>query len=81
MKKIFIILKTNIKKVLLTLFLFLIATILFFPETLLQIDKVNKLVKGLGFQLDYIQAVAFLSVQVSMKMMDHLYSNIREVAY
>ena len=57
MKKIFIILKTNIKKVLLTLFLFLIATILFFPETLLQIDKVNKLVKGLGFQLDYIQLV------------------------
>ena len=57
MKKIFIILKTNIKKVLLTLFLFLIATILFFPETLLQIEKVNKLVKGLGFQLDYIQLV------------------------
>ena len=55
MKKFFIILKINIKKILLISFLFLISTILFFPEHFLKLDKVNKLVKNLGFELNYIQ--------------------------
>ena len=55
MKKFFIILKINIKKILLISFLFLISTILFFPEHFLKLEKVNKLVKNLGFELKYIQ--------------------------
>ena len=55
MKKLFIILKKNIKKILLISFLFLISTILFFPEHFLKLDKVNKLIKNLGFELNYIQ--------------------------
>ena len=55
MNKIFIILKINIKKILLISFLFLISTILFFPEHFLKLDKVNQLVKSLGFELSYIQ--------------------------
>ena len=55
MKKFFIILKINIKKILLTSFLLLISTVLFFPEHLLKLEKVNKLVKNLGFELNYIQ--------------------------
>ena len=57
MKKFFIILKINIKKILLTLFLLLISTVLFFPEYLLKLEKVNKLVKYLGFELNYIQVL------------------------
>ena len=57
MKKFFIILKINIKKILLTLFLLLISTVLFFPEYLLKLEKVNKLVKNLGFELNYIQVL------------------------
>ena len=56
MKKFFI-LKINIKKILLTLFLLLISTVLFFPEYLLKLEKVNKLVKNLGFELNYIQVL------------------------
>ena len=55
MKKYFIILKINIKKILLFSFLFLISIILFFPEHILKLDKVNELVKNLGFKLNYIQ--------------------------
>ena len=55
MKKFFIILKINIKKILLISFLFLISTILFFPEYFLKLEKVNKLIKTLGFELNYIQ--------------------------
>ena len=57
MKKFFIILKINIKKILLTLFLLLISTVLFFPEYLLKLEKVNKLIKNLGFELNYIQVL------------------------
>ena len=57
MKKFFIILKINIKKILLTLFLLSISTVLFFPEYLLKLEKVNKLVKNLGFELNYIQVL------------------------
>ncbi len=57
MKKFFIILKINIKKILLISFLFLVATILFFPEHFLKLDKVNQLVKNLGFELNYIQVL------------------------
>ena len=55
MKKFFIILKINIKKILLISFLFLISTILFFPEYFLKLEKVNKLIKNLGFELNLIQ--------------------------
>jgi cell division protein FtsQ len=55
MKKLFIILK--IKKILLISFLLLISTVLFFPERLLKLEKVNKLVKNLGFELNYIQVL------------------------
>ena len=55
MKKFFIILKINIKKILLISFLFLISTIIFFPEHFLKLEKVNKLIKTLGFELNYIQ--------------------------
>ena len=55
MKKFFIIFKINIKKILLISFLFLISTVLFFPEYFLKLEKVNKLVKTLGFELNYIQ--------------------------
>ncbi len=55
MKKNFMILKINIKKILLISFLLLIFTILFFPEHLLKLDRVNKLIKNLGFELNYIQ--------------------------
>ena len=57
MKKFFIILKINIKKILLISFLFLIPIILFFPEHLLKLDKVNKLFKNLGFELNHIQVL------------------------
>ena len=57
MKKFFIILKINIKKILLTSFLLLISTILFFPEHLLKLEKANKLIKNLGFELNYIQVL------------------------
>ena len=55
MKKLFIILKINIKKILLTLFVFLISTIIFYPETLLKFNQVNSLIKYLGFELNYVQ--------------------------
>ena len=55
MKKFFIILKINIKKILLISFLFSISTILFFPEHFLKLEKVNNLIKNLGFELNYIQ--------------------------
>ena len=55
MKKFFNILKINIKKILLISFLLLIFTILFFPEHFLKLEKVNKLFKNLGFELNYIQ--------------------------
>ena len=54
MKKLFIILKINIKKILLTLFVFFISTIIFYPETLLKFNQVNNLIKYLGFELNYI---------------------------
>ena len=57
MKKFFIILKINIKKILLISFLLLISTVLFFPEHLLKLEKVNKLIKNLGFELTYIQVL------------------------
>ena len=57
MKKNFMILKINIKKILLISFLLLIFTILFFPEHLLKLDRVNKLIKNLGFELNYIQVL------------------------
>ena len=55
MKKFFIIFKINLKKILLISIVFLISTILFFPEYFLKLEKVNKLVKNLGFELNYIQ--------------------------
>ena len=55
MKKFFNVLKINTKKILLISFLFLISTILFFPEHFLKLEKVNKLFKSLGFELNYIQ--------------------------
>ena len=55
MNKFLIILQINIKKILLISFLFLISTILFFPEYFLKLEKVNKLVKNLGFELIYIE--------------------------
>ena len=55
MKKFFIILKINIKKILLISFLFLISLILFFPEHILKLDKVNEFVKNLGFELNHIK--------------------------
>ena len=55
MKKFFIVLKINTKKILFISFLCLISTILFFPEHFLKLDKVNKLIKNLGFELNYIQ--------------------------
>ena len=57
MKKFLIILNINIKKILLISFLFLISTILFFPEYFFKIEKVNKLIKNLGFELKYIQVL------------------------
>ena len=55
MKKFFIIVKINIKKILLISFLFLISIILFFPEHLLKLDKVNRMIKSLGYELSYIE--------------------------
>ena len=54
MKKFFIILKINIKKILLISFLLLIPTVLFFPEHILKLEKVNKLiiVTGKGLHSD-----------------------------
>ena len=57
MKKFFIILKINTKKILLISFLFLIFTVLFFPEHLLKLDRVNNLIKNLGFELKYVQVL------------------------
>ena len=57
MKKFFIILKINIKKILLISFLFLISTILFLPEHFLKLDEVNKVIKNLGFELNDIQVI------------------------
>ena len=57
MKKFFIILKINIKKILLISFLLLIPTVLFFPEHLLKLEKVNKIIKNLGFELNHIQVL------------------------
>ena len=57
MKKLFIILKINMKKILLISFLFFISITLFFPEYFLKLDKVNELVKNLGFELNYIQVL------------------------
>ena len=57
MKKIFIIFKINIKKIFLISSLFLISSILFFPEHFLKLDKINKLVKNLGFELNHIQVL------------------------
>ena len=65
MKKFFIILKINIKKILLISFLFLIPIILFFPEHLLKLDKVNKLFKNLGFELNHIQVLGKSEFSVS----------------
>ena len=62
MKKLFIIFKINTKKILLTLSLLLIFTILFFPEHLLKLDKVNKMVKSLGFELNYVEVLGNESV-------------------
>ena len=55
MKKLFIKFKINIKKILLITFLFLISIILFFPEHILKLNKVNVLFKNLGFELNYIE--------------------------
>ena len=55
MKKFFIILKINIKKILFISSLLFISTILFFPEYFLKLEKVNKLIKNLGFELNLIQ--------------------------
>ena len=57
MKKFFIILKINIKKILLISFLLLISIVLFFPEHLLKLEKVNKIIKNLGFELNHIQVL------------------------
>ncbi len=57
MKKFFIVSNINIKKILLISFLSLISAILFFPEHFLKLDKVNKFVKSLGFELNYIQVL------------------------
>ena len=62
MKKLFIIFKINIKKIVLISSLALISTFLFFPGYFLQLDKVNKLVKNLGFELNYIQVLGNKSV-------------------
>ena len=62
MKKFFIILKINIKKIFLISFLLLISTLLYFPEHFLKLNKVNKLVKNLGFSLNYIQVSGNKSV-------------------
>ncbi len=55
MKNIFTILKINLKKILLISLLFLLSSIIFYPETLLKISTVNKLIKDLGFKLNHIQ--------------------------
>ena len=57
MKNIFNILKINLKKILLISFLFLMSSILFYPEIFLKINTVNKLIKDLGFQLNTIQVI------------------------
>jgi len=62
MKKLFFILKINIKKILLVSFLLLISITLFFPEHLLKLDTVNKLIKNLGFELNYVQVLGNKSV-------------------
>tara|TARA_B100000886_G_C20409188_1_gene486220 strand:- start:219 stop:992 length:774 start_codon:yes stop_codon:yes gene_type:complete len=55
MKIILINFKTHLKKILIILFLLIILPILFFPENFLKLNKVNGLIKGLGFELNYIQ--------------------------
>ena len=62
MKKLFIFLKINMKKILLISSLSLISIILFFPEYFLKLDKVNNLVKNLGFELNVIQVLGNKSV-------------------
>ena len=62
MKNFFIIFKINIKKILLISFLLLISTILFFPEYFLKLEKVNRLVKNIGFKLNYIEVLGNNSV-------------------
>ena len=62
MKKFFIFLKINMKKILLISSLSLISIILFFPEYFLKLDKVNNLVKNLGFELNVIQVLGNKSV-------------------
>ena len=62
MKKLFFILKINIKKILLVSFLLLISITLFFPEHLLKLDTVNKLIKNLGFELNYVEVLGNKSV-------------------
>ena len=60
MKKIFIIFKINIKKIFLISSLFLISSILFFPEHFLKLDKINKLVKNLGFSASFRTSDSFV---------------------
>ncbi len=62
MKKLFNILKINVRKILLISSLLLISTILFFPKQILKLDKVNKLVKNLGFELNHIEVLGNKSV-------------------
>lgn len=62
MKNIFKILKINLTKILLVAFLFLMSSILFYPEIFLRFSKVNKLIKDLGFQLNNIQVLGNNSV-------------------
>ena len=57
MRKLFIILKINIKNIFFISFVFLICTILFFPEIFFKLEKVNNLVKNLGFELKYIEVL------------------------
>ena len=57
MKKILYLIKINIKKILLVSLLFLMSTILLFPENLLQFNKINKLIKDLGFELNHVQVL------------------------
>ena len=57
MKKILYLIKINIKKILLVSLLLLMSTILFFPENLLQFNKINKLIKDLGFELNHVQVL------------------------
>ena len=57
MRKIYTILENNFKKILFISFLLLLSTILFFPDNFLQVSKVNKLIKDLGFELNHIQLV------------------------